>query len=594
MKSVPRILIIDDLLALSKKERANACVNGGLLDVTENVEAEDVDNPVAEAEFCSGLCIVDGIAEHDLEGTIRKVRAGWEKSPAWALVLLDMHFASGALKPDGIPEGRPQEREPERYFGLRILDALGNDLALKQIPVVIMSAMEREPIEDRFAKYAPVYVGKPLKREALARLLDEYGLIQDDENAPDRIIGQSVALLKCLRDARLRARNGNNNILMLGESGTGKELLARYIHRHSPRPNGPFVTVFLSGIPENLIETELFGHEKGSFTDAKERRAGKAELADGGTLFIDEFGDLPDKAQDALIRLLDKNTRGVQRAGGERAKKVSLQVVMATNKIERLDNPQSFRPDLMHRIQKRFAIWLPPLRERREDVRPLAYYFLRKYERAAGIKKEAERRIHKRTLVALADYYWPDNVRGLETVMEEAVERWRDTRILLPEHLGLKAPRAALAPVAKAVEQIPLVVDSSQTAKAQRVSLDRLIAIMRDYRAELNEVAEWRGRLDDLHDAYANVLAELVRAALEKERNARTGEIQHTPAMVLLAGRRIAEKAGSAAAYSLLKKLLSHHEPALERILQDPVLAAIYKKACQKRPSRIRNDSSSD
>jgi two-component system NtrC family response regulator len=204
-------------------------------------------------------------------------------------------------------------------------------------------------------------------------------------------------------------------VLIEGESGTGKELVAKAIHFNSPRGSKPFVAVNCAALAETLLESELFGHEKGSFTGATSRKKGRFELADGGTLFLDEIGELPQSTQVKLLRVLQERT--FERVGGEDPIRVDIRVIAATNKSLREEMLEGrFREDLFYRLNV-VRILLPPLKERREDLRPLIGHFIQKYagERhtdtpALGIDKEVERLFY--------DYSWPGNVRELENVVE--------------------------------------------------------------------------------------------------------------------------------------------------------------------------------
>ncbi|RJP49277.1 MAG: sigma-54-dependent Fis family transcriptional regulator [Anaerolineaceae bacterium] len=592
MSALPRILIIDDdfgrITSQSKaggKVRENPdreafCVRAGIKDVTGDKPAETIDEPVAEAVFISGLCLENGQAEQDLEGTCSAIRRGWEKWPRWSLILLDLHFKTGSIKPDGIPAGREEDRDPNRYFGLTILERLRKDDSLRDIPVVILSAMEREKIEERFSKSASDFVDKSkITRAKLQELLSTFGLLADDE-----IIGHSVTLLKCLREARVRSRHGNDNILVLGESGTGKELIAKYIHKCSKRV-GFFVPLFTQGVPETLIDDRLCGHEPGAYTGSRGRVEGTAERAGRGTLFIDEFGDVPASIQPKLLRLLDKNIREIERLGSTEARKLDLQVVLATNRFDLLSG-QDFRADLLARVNVADPVLLPPLRERAEDIRSLATHFLRKYEREF---KAETRKVSDDAWHVLIEHDWPDNIRGLERVIERAVYKWKGLRALVPEHLNLALKRTAHTPNEPSQLRLPGRTAAQKPSEAQKKeqarTLDEIIEALRNYHPDMNDLDEWKGRLDDLQDAHATLLSKLVKVALLAKRDY-TGQLQHTPAMRLLTGRKLAAKGESSIAYSAIKSLLSHHEPALQKILEDPLLKQIYNTACEKRSGK--------
>jgi DNA-binding NtrC family response regulator len=205
-------------------------------------------------------------------------------------------------------------------------------------------------------------------------------------------------------------------VLLLGESGTGKELIARNIHRHSPRASGPFVAVNSSAIPSGLIETEFFGHERGAFTDAKDRRIGRFEQADKGTLFLDEVGDLPLDAQAKLLRVIEE--REVTRVGSSRTIEVNVRVISATNKnLEEAMRQGRFREDLYWRINV-FPIQLPPLRERMSDVRLLVNCFIDRLNTELGRNIGG---VSDELLQWMLSHDWPGNVRELENLLRRSM-----------------------------------------------------------------------------------------------------------------------------------------------------------------------------
>ena len=213
-------------------------------------------------------------------------------------------------------------------------------------------------------------------------------------------------------------------VIIRGESGTGKELAANAIHYNSPRAEGPFIKINCAAIPETLIESELFGHEKGSFTGATERRIGKFERANNGTIFLDEIGTLNPGAQAKLLRVLQEME--LERVGGSKTIRVDVRIIAATNKdLENAIKEGNFREDLYYRLNI-FPIYMPPLRERKTDVLLLADYFVESY--AKKYKKDI-RRISTPAIDALMRYHWPGNVRELENCIERAVILCRDTVI---------------------------------------------------------------------------------------------------------------------------------------------------------------------
>src|SRR5580700_1575191 len=265
------------------------------------------------------------------------------------------------------------------------------------------------------------FLAKPLSREqvlvSLKNALEDTKLREENRRLREmvggaRMIGGSAAFDRVLDQATMAARS-DARVLVEGESGTGKELLAAHIHAESPFATGPFVKVNCAAIPTELIESELFGHEKGAFTGATSARRGKFELADGGTLFLDEVGDLHGSSQAKLLRVLQEGE--FHRVGGEQSIRVTVRVIAATNRdLSELVQQQKFREDLYYRLCV-VPVRMPPLRERRDDIRPLADYFLSEFCARNNFKS---RRFSDAAFEALEDYSWPGNIRELRNTVE--------------------------------------------------------------------------------------------------------------------------------------------------------------------------------
>jgi transcriptional regulator with GAF, ATPase, and Fis domain len=231
----------------------------------------------------------------------------------------------------------------------------------------------------------------------------------------ETIIGGSNAM-ETVKERVRQVATTDTSVLILGETGVGKELVAKAIHNLSKRKDGPFIPVNLAALPHELVASELFGHEKGAFTGASERQKGRFELADGGTIFLDEIGDLPPAVQVKLLRVLQEGA--FERLGSAALIRSNFRVIAATNKDLRLEVEEGrFRDDLYYRLNV-FPIFLPPLRERQNDITLLARYFLGKFERKIGRKAG---RIPQEEMKKLVDYQWPGNVRELEHAIEKAV-----------------------------------------------------------------------------------------------------------------------------------------------------------------------------
>jgi DNA-binding NtrC family response regulator len=259
----------------------------------------------------------------------------------------------------------------------------------------------------------------------------------DDMSRFHEIIGRSPAIQRVLEQVSL-VSEADTTVLIRGESGTGKELIARAIHAHSPRRYMPIVIVNCGALSEGVLESELFGHERGAFTGAHYRRKGKFEMADGGTLFLDEIGDISLKTQVDLLRVLEE--KKITRVGGNKPTAVDFRLITATNKnIEAMVSGGTFREDLYYRLNV-FAITIPPLRERREDIPSLAEHFLAKY--AQSMNKPVSG-ISEQAMNLLVSYDWPGNVRELQNAIERAVLVCRTRQIDLgdlPFQLSQVAP----------------------------------------------------------------------------------------------------------------------------------------------------------
>jgi two-component system NtrC family response regulator len=295
----------------------------------------------------------------------------------------------------------------------------------ERFPVVVITAYGTiESAVEAMKKGAFDYITKPFNRDELRLTLDkslkmrrlERENIELRAEVTDRyrfesIVGTSEKL-RAVLDMAGRVAASDASVLITGESGTGKELLAKGIHYNSPRAEGPFVAVNCAAIPENLIESELFGHVKGAFTGAVKDREGKFELANGGTLFLDEIGDLRVDLQAKILRALQE--RQVDRVGGKRPVSVDVRIIAATNKdIEQAVKEGIFRKDLYYRLSV-IMLHIPPLRERRDDIPLLANHFLRKFNQGNDVRLAPE------ALASLTAYGWPGNVRELENVIQRA------------------------------------------------------------------------------------------------------------------------------------------------------------------------------
>jgi DNA-binding NtrC family response regulator len=311
--------------------------------------------------------------------------------------------------------------------GLDLLDRIR--IKDPAIPVVMITAYGTvESAVEAMKRGAVDYIAKPFSTEELllvvqkaldrVRLLDERAYLREEITRHydfQGIVGESPRMRRVFEVAKSVSRT-NASVLITGESGTGKELLARSIHFSSERRNNPFVVLNCGAVPEGVLESELFGHEKGAFTGAIRQRKGRFELAHKGTIFIDEVGELSPGSQVRLLRVLQE--REFERVGGDETIRVDVRILAATNKDLRKEVAAGkFREDLFYRLNV-VEIPLPPLRERREDIEPLARFFLGRYVRETG---KAVRAVSPLALEILCRYDWPGNVRELENAIERAV-----------------------------------------------------------------------------------------------------------------------------------------------------------------------------
>jgi DNA-binding NtrC family response regulator len=336
-----------------------------------------------------------------------------------------------------------------RGDGMGVLKAV-KDLDT-ELPVIVMTG--HGSIQDAVAAMkqgALDFLAKPVEPEhlllmvsrALAqrRLLSDYRLLKEEAAARrggPAIIGDSPALRQVMA-AIERAAATDTTVLLEGESGTGKELCARALHDASPRSNGPFVAINCAAIPEQLLEAELFGFERGAFTGATQRKIGKFEMAQRGTIFLDEIGEMPLALQAKMLRAIE--TKRIDRLGGNTPINVDVRIVAATNRrLRQAVAMRQFREDLYFRLSV-FPVTVPALRERKEDIPKLAHHFVERVARDVGKKLT----LSAEALAMLVEYPWPGNVRELQNAMERAVIL-ADGERLMPRHLNLSSPPPAIS-----------------------------------------------------------------------------------------------------------------------------------------------------
>jgi two-component system response regulator AtoC len=394
-------------------------------------------------------------AESGAEG----LRLAGEESPD--LILLDMK----------LPDGR----------GTDFLDEIRR--ASADVPVIMITAFGViEDVVTAMRRGAYDFITKPfddpklqatiqraLEAAALKKKLSTYREIEQKKFSPGPFIGATPVMIKLLEMARRIAESETAIILLQGESGTGKDLLAQSIHAWSRRQEAPFLAINCSAIPETLLESELFGYEKGAFTDAKSRKHGLIELSDEGTLFLDEIDSLGQALQAKLLRFLE--TRTFKRVGGLKDVEVDIRVIAATNHdLERMVQEERFRKDLFYRLNV-CPLSLPRLEERKEDILPLVWNFIELYNRKfnkaiRGLSAEAER-------IFLA-HHWPGNVRELRNAVERAMI-FEDGALITEEHLPIRPPEAKAGTGDAA--GVPSSVESLSLAEAERRLIARALEV---------------------------------------------------------------------------------------------------------------------
>jgi two-component system nitrogen regulation response regulator NtrX len=361
--------------------------------------------------------------------------------------------------------------------GLEFLEEIKN--AGVKVPVILISGQANIEMAVRATKLGALdFLEKPLSTDKLLVTVENALRLTrlEDENrelkrrlGKHQLVGSGTAMQKLSAQID-RVAGSETRVCILGETGTGKELVARAIHEKSQRHDGPFVTLNCAAVPAELIESELFGHEKGAFTGAAGRHIGKFEQADGGTLFLDEIGDMPVTMQAKLLRVLEEGE--VERVGGDKPIKVNVRVVVATHRnLEDLVAQNAFRRDLFHRVFV-FPLLLPPLRERPEDFADLVAHFARQVAAQNGWR---EKEFSAEAIAALQRYGWPGNVRELRNVVERLVllaegekVSSEDVQLALPAShgasgtaadLGISGANGTLAARAEAFEKEVLLAE---------------------------------------------------------------------------------------------------------------------------------------
>ncbi len=345
-----------------------------------------------------------------------------EESPD--ITLLDIHLPdiSGITVLEGL-------KEINKDAVVIMITAFGDvQTAVKTIKLGAHDFVEKPFNMDKLK----IIIQKALETCSLRKEVSQFRSQLSSRYGFDSIIGQSAPIKRILGLIEKVSRSDATTVLMQGESGTGKDLVAKVIHYQSARMEKPFIEINCTALPENLIESELFGYEKGAFTDARAMKKGLFELADRGTIYLDEIADMKLSTQAKLLKVIEN--KSFKRVGGIKDIEVDLRIIAATNKgLDEEVKRGNFREDLYYRL-KVVPIWLPPLRERTEDILLLARYFIDAFNRefrknVKGLSKDTEK--------LFIEYHWPGNVRELKNVIERAMIL-ENEELILPEHLPLE------------------------------------------------------------------------------------------------------------------------------------------------------------
>ncbi len=369
---------------------------------------------------------------------------------AVVIVIDDEHRQRSILKTILEDEGYEVHTASSAEEGLKLINAIDTDVVITDLKMEGMSGIQLlDTLPDNYPKPAVIimtafgtissavdamkkgafdYLTKPLEKDAIVLVVkkaaEKMQLVKENIRLNNALFGKFkiegiVGTSRKMNDAMEIVRKVTPTavtVLIFGESGTGKELIAKAIHYNSPRQSGPFIAINCAAIPDNLIESELFGYEAGAFTGALQRKSGLFESANKGTVFLDEIGDLPLLTQTKILRVLQD--KEIRRLGGKDNIKVDTRIIAATNRdLEKEVISGRFREDLYYRL-KVVTITLPPLRERKEDIPALANFFIEKYNLEFGKKIKD---ISEGAMNALTEYAWPGNIRHLESVIERAV-----------------------------------------------------------------------------------------------------------------------------------------------------------------------------
>jgi len=514
--TLPAILVIDDQYPNDIAAWETFLEKTNLFD--EKLEKDDRINPIATASICSG----QQRSEHEILNDYEVIRqavtegAGFS-SEHWALVLLDVCFDSGPLDEFGLPKPQPGDD----HFGEEVRKRLAVDFP--ELPVVMLTSKK----ESELADLATPYLSKTgLTPNDVASRLLQYGRLTSEQQRtllclPPEVVIRSPLSFAVFQKAFSIAAS-KTSVLILGDTGTGKEVLARYIHSRSMRAEAPFVPVNVAALPAELVESILFGHEKGAFTGADRKRTGLFAQASGGTLFLDEIGDMPPSLQTKVLRALQDGE--VLPVGAPESVQVDVRIISATSRdLNAMRQKDHFREDLIRRISGE-TLLLPPLRERQEDIVALAEFFLHQISMETG-KEGIE--FQDNALQVLQDHPFTGNVGELQYIVRSLVNR--------------KSPNSliAVADVREALAASFISADStlpapksaeSDPGPAVPFTIDQLVEMLESWPVSLDDPGLQGGK-PRLELSMGLLLNRMAGAALERFRDPRNSKLNRQAAM---------------------------------------------------------------
>ncbi|MCK5244427.1 MAG: sigma-54-dependent Fis family transcriptional regulator [Desulfobacterales bacterium] len=549
--NLPSVLVIDDQYVLDQAERQTFIDHASVID-TEQCDGIH-DSALAEAVFCSGQRRDGDVITNDYEVIHTAVAGETGNGSDWALVLLDVRFDSGQVDEVGLPKGQPEDD----HFGEGVRKRLALDFP--DLLLVMLSGKKQQELRDLDTPYLSK-TGLTPREFALCLLC--YGRLSVDQRRAllglhDNIATYSPHTLEVFREA-LAIADSAMPVLIMGETGTGKEVLARYIHESSSRNDKPFVAVNVAAIPSELVESELFGHEKGAFTDAKQERPGRFLQASDGTLFLDEIGDMPVATQAKVLRVLQNGE--VLPVGGKNTLSVDVRVIAATSRdLAAMQKAGAFREDLTRRISSATLI-IPPLSERTEDIAPIARMFLEKYSRQSG--KEGIT-FAEEAIAALKNHPYQGNVGELENIVQWLVSR-KGTHSVISARDVKEALAGSFVSSAAATREKN---DTPPFNSSEAEGLAWLIEMIESFPVAKDDPLLHGGK-PKIEKAIHVLLQRMAGAALERFRDARNGNLNRQAAMQFLTGDETLKGKGPGRVINEIMKRKAEHRITEEDLLR--------------------------